>query len=127
MRSHAKIGDRFFLLVGIAFAFSSFLRDHRAWQPLGDVKVPNGIYKPLMFFLLVRQRRSDRAIAEFGKVSGKLGTLIGTRMKQGDERGTEMLDLTRSVRRLTVWLVALTIVVGIVGVGSIVTAIAIAS
>ncbi len=69
-----------------------------------------------MCFLLVRQRRNDRAITEFASASEEFGKFIGNRMKASDERDNEVLELTRSVKRLTSWLVRLTVVLAVIGV-----------
>lgn len=63
---------------------------------MADVQVPYGILWALVFGSWIRMRRIDRTLGEFAETSGELGTLIGTR-----------------------WLVGLTIVLGLIGVGSI--------
>lgn len=122
-----RTGDRVLIVGGFAAGLHAFWRDRRVWQRLGDVEVLNGIFAPTMYFLLVRQRRDDRAMAEFAKTSGEFGTFIGNRMKVSDQRNDELLDLTRSLKRLTRWLVVLTIVVGLIGAGSIGATIAVAT
>jgi hypothetical protein len=95
------------------------LRDRKIWQRLADVEIPNGTLFVVMAAALVRQRRTERALAEFAKRSGELGTLLGTRMRESDERAVELLSLQASVERLTRWLVVLTVVLGVIGVGGI--------
>lgn len=95
------------------------LRDRQVWQRLVDLEIPNGTLFVVMAAALVRQRRSERALAGFAERSGELGTLLGTRMRQSDERAVELLSLQASVERLTRWLVALTVVLGVIGVGGI--------
>lgn len=127
MKRLAHVGDSALTALGVAFAAHSYWRDRRAWQPLADVQVPNRLYKPVLMFLLVRQRRTDRAIADFGKATGELGTTIGTRWKEGDNRDRELLGLTRSVERLTKWLIYLTVAVALVGVASIAVTVTLAA
>jgi hypothetical protein len=126
-RRSAEFVDRVAIAVGFLFAAHAFWRDRRSWQRLADVEVPNGLFKTAMMFLLVRQRRTDRALAQFDRVTGELGTLIGTRWKEGDERDRQMVELTASVRRLTRWLVALTVVLGALAVASLAATIAVAA
>jgi|GEM_PF-5090647 len=57
----------------------------------------------------------DKAIDEFSKSASGLGNLLGDRWREGTEREEEILLLQKSIESLTRWLVALTIVVGIVG------------
>lgn len=70
----------------------------------------------------IRMRRTDRALEEFAETSGELGTLVGTRWREGDEREKQLVALQASVERMTRWLVALTIVVGLIGIASIAAA-----
>jgi hypothetical protein len=95
------------------------LRDRNIWQRLADVEIPNGTLFVVMAAALVRQRRTQHALAEFAERSGELGTLLGTRMRESDERAVELLSLQASVERLTRWLVVLTVVLGVIGVGGI--------
>ncbi len=58
---------------------------------------------------------------KFVGAASQLGTLLGTRMREGDEREKQVLDLQGSIERLTRWLVVLTIVlggIGVVGIGA---------
>jgi hypothetical protein len=123
----ARFVDACLMVLAFAFFFLATRRDGRPWERLADVRVPNGILPPIIYALLVRQRRTNKAVAEFGKVSGEFGTFIGNRMKQSDERDNEVLELTRTVKRLTSWLVVLTVVLGVIGVGSIVATLVYAS
>lgn len=95
------------------------LRDRKIWQRLADVEIPNGTLFVEMAAALVRQRRTERMLAEFAERSGELGTLLGTRVRDSDERTVELLSLQASVERLTRWLVVLTVVFGVIGVGGI--------
>lgn len=63
--------------------------------------------------------RGERTLKELEKPIAELGTLIGTRWREGDEREKQLVALQASVERLTRWLVGLTIAVGLIGVGSI--------
>ena len=67
----------------------------------------------------IRMRRMDRALEEFAETSGELGTLIGTRWREGDDREKQLVALQTSVERMTRWLVGLTIALGLIGAGSI--------
>lgn len=95
------------------------LRDRKIWQRLADVEIPNGTLFVVMAAALVRQRRTQRALTEFAERSRELGTLLGTRMRESDERAVELLSLQASVQRLTRWLLVLTVVLGVIGVGGI--------
>lgn len=93
-------------------------RDRLGWEQLADVQVPRGIVWWLEFAALYRHRRTDKALAELRDVSSQLGMLVGTTMRESDERNERLLDLQASVERLTRRLVVLTVVLGLIGVGS---------
>lgn len=113
------VRDYGFIGVGWLMFILVTLRDRRIWQRLADVEIPNGTLFVVMAAALVRQRRTERVLAEFAERSGELGTLLGTRMGESDERAVEILSLQASVERLTRWLVVLTVVLGVIGVGGI--------
>lgn len=102
--------------------------------------MPNGILLAALLFRWVGLRRSDRILAEFDMRMDELGTFLGTRMRQSDERSQQLLELqtslehyasaadardhdllrlSRNVERLTRWLVRLTIVLGVIGVAGV--------
>jgi hypothetical protein len=88
------------------------LRDRQIWQRLADMEITNCTLFVIVAAALVSQRRTGRALAEFAERSSELGTLLGTRMRESDERAVELLSLQASVERLTRWLVVLTVVLG---------------
>lgn len=55
---------------------------------------------------IISQRQTKTA----ERIGSELGTVVGTRWKEGDQRGTAMLVHTSVVRRLTVIVVVCTIV-----------------
>jgi hypothetical protein len=55
------LGGLMFILV--------MLRDRKIWQRLADVEIPNGTLFAVMAAALVRQRRTERALAEFAERS----------------------------------------------------------
>jgi hypothetical protein len=99
-------------------------KNRLGWQRLSDVQVPKGILWVILLASYVRQRATDRAVERFSKSANELGTLLGTRMRESDEREGELLKLQASVERLTRWLVRLTVALAILGVASIVVAVA---
>ncbi|MGZ4239504.1 MAG: hypothetical protein ACXVH3_26790 [Solirubrobacteraceae bacterium] len=113
VRDYGSIGLGWLMFVLVT------LRDRKIRQRLADVEIPNGTLFVVMAAALVRQRRTERALAEFAERSGELGTLLGTRMRESDERAVELLSLQASVEQLTRWLVVLTVVLGAIGVGGI--------
>lgn len=86
---------------------------------MADVQVPRGILWVILLATLLREGRTDQAIKKFDAATGEFGTFLGTRMREGDQRTEQLLTLQISIERLTRWLVGLTIVVGIIGVGGI--------
>jgi len=97
----------------------STIRHRGGWQPLADIQLPYGIVWIILLALRVRQRRMDRAVKEFSKASSQLGTFLGDRMRERDERDRRLLDLQVSVERLTRWLVVLTVVLGLLGIAGV--------
>jgi len=94
-------------------------RNRLGWQRLADVQVPRGTLGVVLLAGLVRMRREGRELKEIQKTSAELGTLVGTRWREGDEREKQLVALQASVERMTRWLVRLTIAIGLIGVGSI--------
>ena len=111
--------DRLIIAAGFLTPFASWIRTSRQRQRLADVEVPNGILWTLIMSRWVGLRRQDRAVAELGSIMDELGTLVGNRMRQGDERSRQLLDLQASLERLTRWLVRLTVVLGVIGLAGI--------
>jgi hypothetical protein len=97
----------------------TWIREREPWVRLADVKVPNGLLLPALLAARVRQRRSDRAVDKFAGAASDLGTTLGTRVREGDERNARLLALQVSVEQLTRRLVILTIVLGLIGLGGI--------
>jgi hypothetical protein len=95
------------------------LRQFLGWQRLADVQVPRGTLWAILIGSRIGQRRTQRAVSELAGTASQLGTLLGTRMREGDEREMRLLALQTSVERLTRWLVWLTIVLGIIGVAAV--------
>jgi hypothetical protein len=89
------------------------------WERLADVQVPRGVLWVIVVAKLVQQRQTDRVIRRFDQASSDFGTFLGRRMKEGDERQGQLLDLQRSIEALTRWLVVLTIVLGVIGLAGI--------
>ena len=101
-------------------------RDRIGWEPLAAVQVPKGILWLALIAIRIRQRKTSQAIERFSQATDTLGTLLGTRMRETDERQQQLLDLQVSVEKLTRWLVALTIVVALGGIASIAVALVVA-
>jgi hypothetical protein len=134
-----------FLNVGTALAIAlTWIRDRRGWTRLADVKVPNATLFMAWLISRIKWGQIKGPLAELGKNMERSGTLLGQRMRQSDERAEQELalqqsieQLTRegearaqrefalqqSIERLTRRLVALTYVLGIIGVGGIAAAI----
>lgn len=53
---------------------------------------------------------SQRQTKAAGRVGSELGTVVGTRWKEGDQRESAVLAHTRALRRLTVIVVICTVV-----------------
>ena len=66
-----------------------------------------------------RQRKTNQAIEELGKISAELGQLLGERWREGTEREERLVELQASIEKMTRWLVRLTIALGVIGVGSV--------
>lgn len=94
-------------------------RDKYGWERLSDVQVPRGMLWVVLIGLWWRQRGTNQAIDEFGERSSELGQLLGERWREGTEREEQLVQLQASIERMTRWLVRLTVVLGIIGVGSI--------
>ena len=107
---------------------------------LADVEVPNGIQLPVVLFLLNAKRQRSPQWAEAGKSLNELGKSLAKWMIATDERQQQLVDLQGSVERLaqsssgreetlaplqvsvtryTKWLLSLTIVVALIGLGTI--------
>jgi hypothetical protein len=94
-------------------------RRHLGWQRLADVQVPVGSQSAIVLGSWIRQWELARAIDGFARVSAELGTLIGKRWSDSDERERQLLELQVTIASLTRWLVILTIVLGVLGVAGI--------
>jgi hypothetical protein len=94
-------------------------RNKLGWERLADVQVPRGMVWVIVIGLWWRQRKTNQAIEDFGKVSAELGELLGERWREGTEREEQLVTLQASIARMTRWLVRLTIVLGIIGVSGI--------
>lgn len=131
-------------MLGFAFPIVTWIRTGKPWQRLADVDVPNGILLSVLLFALAGRRRTARIYAKFGEQTAEFGTFIGNRMRQSDERSSQLLDLqasleryasaanerdedllrlSSSVERLTRWLVRLTILLGAIGVAGVAVAV----
>jgi hypothetical protein len=123
-------------LLALGIPLITWIRAGKPKERLADVEVPTGVLASAIVARWVGLRRDDRIYAEFGERMAELGTFLGTRMRQGDERSQQLLDLQASleryagaadvrdqdllrlsstVERLTRWLVALTVVLGVIG------------
>jgi hypothetical protein len=114
-----KRTDWVIFLLGWAVMLARGIGQRRYKERLADVEIPNALAFPLICALLVRRRELDRASAKLGANMSELGTLIGKRMRQSDERAAELLALQQSVERLSRWLVGLTLVLGVIGLAGI--------
>jgi len=95
-------------------------RDKFGWERLSDVQVPRGMLWVILIGLWWRQRGTNQAIDEFGERSSELGQLLGERWREGTEREEQLVQLQASIERMTRWLVRLTVVLSVIGVGGIV-------
>lgn len=114
-----EFGDRVLAVAGWAIALSAWARDRKVSQRLADLEVPHAIKLPVLLFIRIRQRRTDRASAELSKSLAELGSVLGARMRENDERDERVLRLTESMESLNRRLVRLTVVLGAIGVASI--------
>jgi hypothetical protein len=137
---HSKHVDWVATFLAFAVPLVTWIRTGRPRQRLADVELPTGILLSAMLSRWVGLRRNDRIFAEFGTRTAELGTFLGTRMRQSNERSQQLLDLqasleryasaadardqdllrlSGSVERLTRRLVVLTVVLGAIGVAGI--------
>lgn len=130
-----------FLNIGTALAITlTWIRDRRGWTRLADVKVRNATLFIAWLISRIKWGQIKGPLAELGENMQQFGILLGQRMRQSDERAEQELalqqsieQLTRegearaqqefalqqSIERLTRRLVALTYVLGIIGVAGI--------
>lgn len=126
-QGHPERVDQLLRVLGFAYALGTWLKERKSWQRLADVEVPSRIPIPLMLFSLSAKRERDRAWTEAGQSLNELGRTLATRMVEGDERQKELVVLQESVERYTKWLLVLTVVVTLVGIGSIAATIVVAA
>jgi hypothetical protein len=133
--------DRLVEVLGFAIVLGTWVKDRKVKQRLADVEVPNGIQLPVLLFLLSAKRQRERSWAEAGKSMTELAEVLAKRMVESDERQKQLLDLQVSLENLardgkvlqasiktyTKWLLALTVVVALIGVGSIAATIVVAA
>jgi hypothetical protein len=48
-----------------------------------------------------RQRKTNQAIEELGKISAELGQLLGERWREGTEREERLVELQASIEKMT--------------------------
>ena len=135
--------DRLIEAVGWVIILATWRKERVVKQRLADVEVPNGIQLPVLLFLLSGKRQRSRQWAEAGKSLNELGESLAKRMIATDERQQQLVDLQGSLERLaqsssereetlvalqlsvtryTKWLLMLTIVVALIGLGTIAVA-----
>lgn len=133
--------DRLLEVLGFAIVLGTWLKDREVKQRLADVEVPNGIQLPVLLFLLSAKRQRDRSWVEAGESMNEVAEALAKRMVESDERQKQLLDLEvslenlaqegrvlqESIRRYTKWLLALTVVVALIGLGSIAATIVLAA
>jgi hypothetical protein len=106
------------------FGTLELIRTRRIWDQVANLRVPVSILWWLLAAALVRQRRDDQIAADNAKAAEALGAEVGQLVVQGDRRADELLVLQQKVTTLTSWLVFLTVVIILLGVGSIVATVA---
>lgn len=132
--------DRLIEAVGWVTIVATWRKERVVKQRLADVEVPNGIQLPVLLFLLSAKRLRSRQWAEAGKSLNELGESLAKRMIATDERQQQLVDLQASLERLaqsssdreetlvalqlsvtryTKWLLVLSIVVALIGLGTI--------
>jgi len=133
-------GDWALSCVGLALAPLSWIRGRDVSERLADVHVPRGMLLPALMFARIGQRRRERAYEELGDGLSELGTTLATRMRENDQRQQQLVDLQASLERMTRegeqrektlvelqvsvtlytrWLLALTVVLAVLGIGTI--------
>jgi hypothetical protein len=86
-------------VVGCAIPLVSWRPSGTLKERLADIEVPRSMVIPTMPFAVVGRRRSARAWNDLERISGDLGTLIGSRMRQSEKRSEELLALQASTER----------------------------
>ncbi len=109
---------------GGVFGTLEMIRTRRIWDQVANVRIPVSIVWWLLAASLVRQRRDDQVAADNAKAAEVLGAEVGRVVVQGDRRADELLVLERKVTTLTSWLVFLTVLIILLGVGSIIATVA---
>lgn len=121
----ARLDDWTILAVfGGVFGTLEMIRTRRIWGQVANLRAPVSLLWWLLAAGLVRQRRDDRVAADNAKAAKTLGAEVGRLVVQGDRRADELLVLQRKVTALTSWLVFLTVVIILLGVGSIIATVA---
>jgi hypothetical protein len=132
--------DRASLITGYAILVLTWIRDRKVAERLADVEIPHGMLIPTLLAAWVGQRRRNRAWAALTRSMVEVANALTARMRQSDERSKQLLELQASIERLaregdvrdrhlldlqasieglTRWLVRLTIILGVIGLGGI--------
>ena len=111
-------------VVGGIVGTLEMIRTRRILDQVANLRVPVSILWWLLAARLVRLRRDDQVAADNAKAAEALGAEVGRLVVQGDRRADELLVLQRKVATLTRWLVFLTVVIILLGVGSILATLA---
>jgi len=85
--------------VGWAIPLVSWIRSGKARERLADIEVPRSLLMTTLIFAWVGRRQRDRTWARFGEITEEFGTLVGTRMRETEERSKELLALQGSTER----------------------------
>ncbi len=86
------------LLLSVALlTVRAWVRDGTLWLRLSDTQVPNNALLLTLAAARIRQRVMAGAIEKLRQAMEELGTVIGSRMRQSDERSAQELRLQQSL------------------------------
>lgn len=91
--------DRIAIVVAWAIPLLSWRRSGELWERLADIRVPRSILMTTMIAALVGRRERERTSEELGRIGDELGALIGTSVRESEERSKELLAVQTSTER----------------------------
>lgn len=94
-------------------------RDKFGWERLSDIQVPRGVLWLVLSARLYRQHQLSVAIDEFGHSASELAEYLGNSWRESQRREARLVELQASMARMTKWLIALTVLLGLIGLGGI--------
>lgn len=135
--------DKLMAAVGWVLVFANWIADRQIKDRLADVEVPHGAQITILIFALIGRRVRNRQWAKAAESMNELAEALANRMVETDARQQQLVELQGSLERLahessdreeilvalqqsvtryTEWLLVLTVVVALIGVGTIVVA-----